>query len=155
MHKNTTSYNPNMTSHWFVFGYIKYRDVLQMHTIYSAFSNDEDSKLGSYLTINPNFQTPTFRNNLLEFERVTITRLRSGSHNLQIEKGRHRYPITQREQRLCKCGTAAQTVRHFLMECPLLQHLRNEQYNSVHEFIKSGNIIYYIINGAKILHIEL
>ena len=23
------------TSHWFVFGYIKYRDVLQMHTIYS------------------------------------------------------------------------------------------------------------------------
>ena len=111
--------------------------------------------MGAYLTINPNFQTPTFRKNQLEFERVTITRLISGSHNLQIEKGRHRYPVTPREQRLCKCGTAVQTVKHFLMECPLLQHLRNEQYNSVHEFITSENIIYYIINGAKILHIEL
>ena len=89
----------------------------------------------------------------MEHERIIITRFRAGTHNLRIETGR--YENVPRELRTCVCGTALQTIKHFLIECPLLVHLRHQNHTSVSECLRSENIMFYIMQGAKILGIEL
>ena len=42
-----------------------------------------------------------------------------------IEKGR-RHPKIPQEEHLCSCNTDVQTVKHVLMDCPLLLELREE-----------------------------
>ena len=60
-------------------------------------SVDQDSKLGVYKQINPDLQQNTYVQAIPEFERIQITRFRTGSHKVNIEKGRHRGK--QRENR--------------------------------------------------------
>ena len=50
-----------------------------------AAENDIDSKVGTYWTVNAALKTPLYENKL-EYERIIITRYRTGSHNLLIEK---------------------------------------------------------------------
>ena len=85
-------------------------------------------------------QIPGEYNNIFEIERITLTRYRTGSHNLRIEKGRHTYPITPREGRVCKCGDVVQTLRHIILHCPLLQHIRNGGIDDV-KFFKSKEVL--------------
>ena len=96
--------------------------------IQDAAQSDPDSKLGSYFLVNPQFTTPSFANKL-EFQRVCITRYRTGSHNLRIERDR-RLPYSNREDRICSCSTDIQTVQHVLLHCPLLNCIR-EKYGVV------------------------
>ena len=93
-------------------------------SIQTSATSDENSKLGAYLTVNPSLNKPTY-DNKLEFQRVNITRYRCGSHNLMIEKGR-RPPHIPQEERLCMCNTGLQTVKHVLMDCPLLLDLQQK-----------------------------
>ena len=95
-------------------------------TIQLAAQEDVNSKLGTYQLVNPNLEKPTYIDKL-EFQRVSITRYRTGAHNLMIEKGR-RQPRIPREERLCVCNTGVQTILHVTMECPLLLQIRNN-YN--------------------------
>ena len=85
-------------------------------------ANDPDSRLGCYFLLNPQLSSPMY-NNKLEFQRVCISRYRTGSHNLRIEKDR-RLPNSNREDRLCCCDTGVQTVQHVLLHCPLLDGIR-------------------------------
>ena len=50
--------------------------------IRDAHDTDSNSKLGAYYQVNPNFLTPLYQDTMFELERIHITRLRSGSHNL-------------------------------------------------------------------------
>ena len=70
------------------------------------------------------------KSNIPEYQRVAFTRLRLGSHNLMIERGRwSRIPT---EDRKCVCG-AVQTEQHVLGECPLSQDTRiASQIDSFH-----------------------
>ena len=72
--------------------------------IRKAYDCDIDSKLGSYLQVNPPLRTPVPQINLLEVERISITRFRTGSPNLLIGTGRYSYPRISRELRICLCG---------------------------------------------------
>ena len=90
--------------------------------------SDPDSKLGSYHRVNPLFEVPIF-SNLLEFQRVCVSRYRTGSHNLRIERDRW-LPYSNREDRVCICDTGVQSVEHVLLHCPLLISLR-EKYGIV------------------------
>ena len=94
--------------------------------------NDSNSRLGTYLTINPTLSKPSYVNKL-EFQRVMVTRYRTGSHNLRIESGR--MPHIPREERLCKCNSDIQTVAHVLLHCHLVNGIR-EKYGVVD--IESG-----------------
>ena len=89
-----------------------------------AAREDSDSKLGTYLMINPELESPEY-NLKIEYQRVLITRYRTGSHNLRIEKDR-RFPNSKREDRVCRCNMGVQTVRHVIMDCPLLQSSRQK-----------------------------
>ena len=42
-----------------------------------------------------------------------------------IEKDR-RHPKIPQEERLCSCNTDVQTVKHVLLDCPLLNQLRTQ-----------------------------
>ena len=78
------------------------------------------------MTINPDLRKPCFQDKL-EFQRICISRYRTGSHNLLIEKGR-RNPQIPRAERLCKCRTNIQTIQHVIMSCHLLDEIRTK-YN--------------------------
>ena len=89
-----------------------------------AAREDSDSKLGTYLMINQDLVSPEY-NQKFEFQRVQVTRYRTGSHNLRIERDR-RFPNSKREDRVCACNMGVQTVRHICMVCPLLQDIREK-----------------------------
>ena len=95
--------------------------------IYIISYYDIDSKLSTYLEVNPELKKFEF-NAPFEPERIIITRYRTGSHNLKIETGRMCQPPIPREDRLCFCRTDLQTLRHCLLHCPLLIAQR-ERYN--------------------------
>ena len=95
--------------------------------IQGAAGGDGDSRLGTYLLVNPTLVKPVYVEKM-EFQRVCITRYRTGSHNLKIESGRT--PHIPRDERYCSCNTGLQTIKHVLLECPLLVDLR-ERYNIV------------------------
>ena len=112
---------------------------------------DSDSKLGVYLSINPLLSVPTINTSeMLEVERILVTRYRCGSHNLRIETGRWSIPIIPRNERLCVCSTDVQTLQHCLFECPLVNELRiQHNYNSLEEAMSSDNIAYFLMNMER------
>ena len=123
--------------------------------IQEAYITDRHSRLGAYLIVNPLLCTPEYAADILEYERVTITKLRTGSHNLYVETGRFKNPRVPREERKCMCDTGVQTLEHVILNCPLLQHLRVDNLHSVSDYINSKYLIRFIINAAKILRIKL
>lgn len=116
-------------------------------------SDDNESKLGVYKQINPNLQCYTTEQPLPEFERIHITRFRTGSHNLKIETGRH--SRIARENRLCTCKTGIQTLNHVIFTCPLTTRLPNT--TNLHEFFTQTphDIITYIQTFSKTLKIKI
>ena len=88
--------------------------------------NDEQSRCGVYLLVNPQLAPPKQRHDILEIERIMISRYRSGSHNLRIETGRMTYPLIPREERICCCNAGVQSMHHVLFDCPLLAELHEE-----------------------------
>ena len=53
-----------------------------------------------------------------------IGKLRTSSHNLQVEMGRR--TGTSRERRLCTCGLNVEDEKHFLTECLLYDDIRRK-----------------------------
>ena len=101
---------------------------------------DPDSKLGTYLMVNPELKAPVF-DKKFEFQRTLITRYRTGSHNLRIEKDR-RLPYSNREDRLCSCNLGIQTIKHVITECPLLQSARvNYEIDSLEKGISNDDYL--------------
>ena len=97
--------------------------TIRDQTIRESSARDKNSKLGTYFQVNPTLQKPTF-NDKIEFQRICITRYRTGSHNLAIEKGRMN-GSTVRDEHLCPCNHDTQTIRHVLLHCPLLNEPRD------------------------------
>lgn len=93
-------------------------------------TDDGESKLGVYKQLNPDLKPFTTDQPVPEFERINITRYRTGSHNLQIEKGRHNR--TAREHRLCICQTGIQSLNHVIFSCPLTTRLPDT--TNLHQF---------------------
>ena len=122
--------------------------------INNAAEEDSESRLGVYRSVNPQLISPQYPP-MLESERILISRYRCGSHSLRIETGRLCNPIIPREERLCKCNTAIQTLHHCLFDCPLLQHLYVlYDYATVEEAMNMDGIAILITKIEKILKIS-
>lgn len=78
-----------------------------------------------YELINPSLEIHQLYhcNDITEYKRLTATRLRLSSHNLEIERGR--WCRKPREDRLCSCGSV-QDEQHMLDTCPSTQPIRTE-----------------------------
>lgn len=119
--------------------------------IMEELGDDPDSRLGTYKLINPQLK-PCDIKNIPEFERIIISRFRTGSHKLHIEKGRN--PYIRRELRICVCGNNVQTLHHVLFQCALTKRIPdicdlNDFFN-----LDSATIIYYIRELKKTLSIR-
>ena len=116
-------------------------------------NSDENSKLGAYLKVNKNLDTPNY-NNLFEIERISLTQYRTGSHNLMIELGRYTIPSTPREDRLCKCNEM-QTLEHCILYCTLLAEARKQiTTTDLMSALNDSNIHQYIITMERTLRIK-
>ena len=103
--------------------------------------NDEQSRCGVYLLVNPGLTPPKQRNNILEWERILITRYRCGSHNLRIETGRLCNPSIPRIERYCSCSTDVQSLHHVLFDCPLIVDLHHEYaFTSIEEALNRDDV---------------
>ena len=103
---------------------------------------ENDSSYGLYLCINQNLLSPKMYREILcfETERLTITRYRTGSHNLKIQTGRHNN--IAREMRTCICQASIQTLEHVLCSCSLTLELRQRrgfQNKSVGEIMNEND----------------
>ena len=123
--------------------------------IHKKANDDEESRLGVYLKVNPLLVYPVERPNRFEFERIVITRYRTGSHNLRVETGRLCNSTLPREERLCRCNTGIQTLTHCLFHCPLLAELRGEYvYSSVEKALELPNAATLMLKIEKELDIQ-
>ena len=121
-----------------------------MDQIRRKFGEDEDSRLGTYYIVNPDLCKPEFKDEI-EYQRILKTRYRTGSHNLMIEKGRI-YSQLDRDERLCKCQTEIQNLKHVMLSCPLLNDIRTKY--SVIDIHSGINNVDYILEMEKILEIK-
>ena len=82
------------------------------------------TKRKEYYNLNPELQeNPIYRNpNIPEYNRISFSRIRLGSHRLKIETGR--WSRISRENRLCQCNEGIQSEEHVLLKCKLTEHLR-------------------------------
>ena len=111
--------------------------------------NQDHNKLRTYRTFKSSFTREPYLDLVRNRnQRCFLSRLRVGSHNLQIELGRHTRPATPIHQRYCKfcpprssptCPTSTPTTTrslptaepavdtefHFLIQCPMFQPERN------------------------------
>ena len=103
--------------------------------IRAAHRTDFDSKLGTYLQVNPSLETPVHNNDIFEIERIHVTRFHTGSHNLLIETGRF-VPGLIREMRICTCSNGVQSLRHVFIERNIVKNMYHA--SSTVEEKKSG-----------------
>ena len=82
------------------------------------------TKRKEYYNLNPKLQeNPIYRNpNIPEYNRISFSRIRLGSHHLKIKTGR--WSRISRENRLCQCNEGIQSEEHVLLKCKLTEHLR-------------------------------
>ena len=68
-------------------------------------------------------ENPIYRNpNIPEYNRISFSRIRLGSHHLKIETGR--WSRISRKNRLCQCNEGIQSEEHVLLKCKLTEHPR-------------------------------
>ena len=90
----------------------------------------------------------------MEIERELVTRYRTGSHSLAIERGR--YSNISRENRLCSCGTGVQTVWHLFQECPATREITgDQQYSSLEDVFKDVDVHRKLLLMCKELKIDM
>ena len=106
---------------------------------FEAAHNDDDSRLGPYIKVNPSLSKPSYHSQLLlETDRLLLSRFRCGSHSLFIEIGRfHNIP---RNERRCSCNMGVQSVLHCFRDCPLTQPLLVRNYNDLYGVFQDDNI---------------
>ena len=132
-----------------------YNDTADM--IRTKANGDDISRLGTYIKVNPQLKQPDqlINSKILEFERILITRYRTGCHNLRIESGRHCNPPLRREERLCQCNEGVQTLHHCLFDCPLLiETQRAFNYSTVEEALNLNDAAKLLLQIEKILQIR-
>ena len=134
--------------------HIKLYEAQTKTNIEAKHNIDADSILGTYKRINPTLQSPLFYKDIKcqEFDRITITKYRVGSHNLKIQSGR--LAGEDRRARLCKCGNDIQTIQHVLLNCPLTANIRiinGIRYPSVESFFNGSD---YVSMAATLKSIE-
>ena len=83
-------------------------------------NSNRHPKVELYKELKSEFHFEPYLDLVREFKyRNTLTKIRSSSHLLEIERGRHTKPKTPRNNRLCLNCKTIEDERHFVMECPL------------------------------------
>ena len=122
----------------------------------SVVDNTTSTKLTTYKTLNPELSLNEVyketTHHIPDYVRVEYTRFRTGSHSLNIEKGRwSRIPA---DERFCTCDhQSVQNEQHVIYNCPLTDHLRQNfdisQETELAEIFRKKNV-FFIYEVMKI-----
>ena len=122
-------------------------DMNQMRSdLVERAQRDNVGSRGTYLLLNPKLLTPEYYNvyRLCEIDGIMLTKYRSGSHYLNVQKGR--CINTRRNDRLCPCGLGVQDISHILFTCILTSDIRQSfTHNNLVDFFND------IVNSPHIL----
>ena len=81
--------------------------------------------LRTYSLFKTNFECESYLENIKYYKyRIALTKFRTSSHMLEIERGRHTNPITPVNLRLCHICKVVEDEYHFLMECSIYDNDR-------------------------------
>ena len=121
--------------------------------LYDEAIRDSDSIRGTYVGINPTLVCPTMYQiyTLNESHRMIMTKYRTGSHYLNVQKGR--YTSTERGKRTCECNNGIQDIKHVIFQCTLTEKLRDENFRSNNLFEFFDDVQYAPIYLNMVEHI--
>ena len=91
--------------------------------------NEETTRITTYRDItNLEYNNALYNSFVNDELRITITRWRLSCHKLRIETGRYTYPITPRDERLCKMCLTVEDESHALFHCPAHTFIRMKYF---------------------------
>ena len=112
--------------------------------------DDIDSKLGTYLQINPTLSVPSYMfQSCFETDRLLLTRFRCGL----IEKGR--FMNVPRCDRLCPCGNGVQNILHCFSVCSLTLPILEKSYTNLKEIFEDEDICDLLHRVCKQLKVPI
>ena len=106
------------------------------------------SRYITYVKVNPNLErSKIYERNVSTSKLQKVIRLRTISHSLEIETGRHGRRRKTIEERLCHCGEI-ESEEHFILQCGIYDHVRNK-YNindafEISDILESNNVEKYV-----------
>ena len=93
------------------------------------------SKITTYALFKLNLAYESYINLHQSKYRTAIARFRTGSHNLEVERGRHARPIIPKENRTCRqCPNINNKIEdeiHHLIDCPAFSTLRKPLLDAI------------------------
>jgi len=97
---------------------------LFMKNLNESVAQSESSRRSTYRDLNPSLEPSKALKmyTINESDRIALTRMRLGSHQLRVETGR--WAGIPLENRTCPCNTGIQNELHVLLSCPRSQHIR-------------------------------
>ena len=100
--------------------------LMNMRVSIERKADNKKSRYMSYIKMNPSLCRPNIYNRYVPtYKLLLVTRLRTVSHDLQIEKARLTpYHIPQ-DQRLCSCGEM-ETEQHYVQHCNQYTHIQDK-----------------------------
>ena len=109
----------------------------------------KDGHRATYLQINPNLITPDYCSlyKLGETDRLILTKYRSGSHYLNIQKGR--ISNTREDDSSCPCGHGVQTLQHILLSCNLTAGMGQHGHLTLAEFFDDVFIAPHVLRMVE------
>ena len=128
---------------------VKSKIVTAYHTKFqSLLSTDVFPKLRTYRLFKSKFEMENYLWLQIPRYRVSLARLGTSSHDLEIERGRYTIPKTPAELRVCRqCNSnMVEDEVHFLMECARHESLRENLLDVASRHIK---IFYMLCHKGK------
>lgn len=103
-----------------------------------------ESKLDEYAELHKAEEMPRYlrqrRSWVMSYGRSIKTKLRCGTTELELERGRYETPKVPRDLRLCKCCTKREVEDswHFTMRCPRFKAERLQMMNEISDTIEES-----------------
>lgn len=101
-----------------------------------GFSKMGGAKLRTYKLLKCSYSLENYLISLNFEERRVVTKLRISSHQLEIERQRHKKvtpAVSERKCRICSTGETEDEL-HFLIRCPSYSRIREEVFSKLREF---------------------
>jgi len=97
---------------------------------------NSSAKLRTYRKFKSDFCFENYLICLRETERVAVTKLRTSSHRLEIERGRHQFPVVPVGNRICRsCSdNAIGDEFHAVMNCQTFTSTRQIVFDTLCDF---------------------
>ena len=115
--------------------------------------NEETTRIKTYRDItNLEYNSALYNSFVNDELRITITRWRLSCHKLRIETGRYTYPITPRDDRMCKICRTVEDESHALFHCPAHAFIRMKHFSLLCKYT-TVNLLLNPQSSEDVIHV--